>query len=454
MRTAMTVLTESQHRAAAARRWIADAGRRAGIAAVVALTSACASACAGDAPGLALGGATSASVPTGVGAAPVIALSGTLRAIAWVSAPDSGTDGRLYVSVNGGSPVEVRDSLGGIEAHGEAPPKLVFDGAGTLHALYVVGKVVPGRRFPLGALRHVSSRDSGRTWSASASVTDAAVFGSYNFHALHASDDGVLYASWLDGRDGKSATYLTRSTDGGATWEPNRRVAAGESCPCCRTSVATAGGGRVYVSWRTVLPGNVRDIVVARSDDGGHTFGAPVRVHADDWVFDACPHAGPSIRTDSAGTLHVAWWTGKDGRAGVYYAQSRDGAATFSAPVPLGVSQYSKPSHVQLALGDSGRVAVTWDDGTLQTPEVTLRVSRDGGRSFGAAAALSEPGRSATFPMLHWNGRTVTVVWSEQSTEAAAHAEHIKPDHRDRNATIGLPRVGDSQVLMRTAELK
>jgi hypothetical protein len=412
-------------------------------------------ACVDRSSSLHLGDPESASVPTGVGAAPVIALAAAgTRAVAWVSAPDSGSDGRLYVSVNGRPPVEIRDTLGAIEAHGEAPPKLVFDERGTLHALYVVGKVVPGRRFPLSALRHVSSRDSGRSWSAGASVTDAAVFGSHNFHALHAADDGVLYASWLDGREGTSSTYLTRSTDGGTTWEPNRRVAPGEACPCCRTAIATMPDGPLFVGWRTVLPGNVRDIVVARSDDGGATFGAPVRVHADDWVFDACPHAGPSLQTDAAGTLHVGWWTGKEGRAGVYYAQSRDGAATFSTPVPIGVAEYSRPSHVQLAVGDSGTVAVAWDDGTLQTPEIMLRVSRDGGRSFGDRVRLSDAGRAATFPMLHWSGRTVTVVWSEQRA-AAAHAEHAKPDHRNRTAdAVGLPRVGESQVLLRSATLR
>jgi len=63
------------------------------------------------------------SAATTVGAAPMFALSprGT-RAVAWVSAPDGGTDGRLYVST-GGAPSELRDSLGPIEPHGEAPPK-------------------------------------------------------------------------------------------------------------------------------------------------------------------------------------------------------------------------------------------------------------------------------------------------------------------------------------------
>ena len=95
--------------------------------------------------------------------------------------------------------------------------------------------------------------------------------------------------------------YLTRSTDGGHTFAPNRRVSIGEVCPCCRTALVSGTDGSLYIAWRTVLPGNIRDIVVARSTDGGATWSAARRVHADDWVFEACPHAGPALAVDSSG---------------------------------------------------------------------------------------------------------------------------------------------------------
>jgi hypothetical protein len=408
------------------------------------------------------------SAPTNVGAAPILAVGpGGTRAAAWVSAPNGGDDGRLYVSVDGALPVELRDPLGPIEAHGEAPPKLAFGRGGTLHALYVVGKVVPGERWPRSALRHVGSADGGRTWDAPTSVVApagapgetpaGAPFGSYNFHALYAAPAGALYAAWLAADGGKSGTYVARSTDGGRTWAAPTRVSAGESCPCCRTALASGGGDTVYVAWRAVLAGprgTVRDVVVARSADGGTTWQAPVRVHADEWVFDGCPHAGPSLQVDATGRVHVAWWTGKEGAAGVYYARSADGARTFSAPFALGVAEFSRPAHVQLALGDGGLVAAAWDDGTLRVPQVVLRLSRDGGEAFGAPQTVSAPGRAATFPVLSLSGRRVTVAWAEQSAEAAEHAAHGHPDMRDPKAAMGLPRVGENQVLTRTGSVE
>lgn len=395
------------------------------------------------------------SAPTAVGAAPILALApdGT-RSVAWVSAPGGGTDGRMYVSTGGGAPTEIRDTLGPIGPHGEAPPKLAYGADGVLHAVYVVGREVPGRRFPLSALRYVRSTDHGASWTTPVSVTDTSVFGSYNFHALHAAADGTIYVSWLDGRDGKSATYMTRSTDGGHTWAANVRVAPGESCPCCRTAIATGADGALYLAWRTVMPGNIRDIVVARSDDRGDTWSAPVRVHADDWEFDACPHAGPSLQVDDAGRLHAAWWTGREGSAGVWYARSDDGARSFGAPVALGVSEFSRPSHAQVAVGADGLVVAAWDDGTLRTPRITMRVSTDGGASFGGAVAVSDSGVAASFPVLALADRDFTLVWAEQSREAADHAEHSRPDMKSPGATMPLAAVGTSEVRLRTGTIR
>lgn len=387
---------------------------------------------------------------TDVGTAPMFAVSPDGReAAAWVSAPHGGSDGRLYVSVNRGAPVELRDSLGPIEGHGESPPKLAYDARGTLHALYVVARVVPGKRFPEAAMRMRRSADGGRNWSAPVTVTDDRTFGAHNFHALHAAADGSLYVAWLDGREGKSAAYLTRSTDGGRTWEPNRRVAGGDACPCCRTALATTADGTVFVAWRQVLPGDVRDIVVARSRDHGRTWSGPVRVHADDWVFPGCPHAGPSLQVDRGGGVHVAWWTGKEGAAGVYYARSDDGGTTFLPPRPLRTARHSQPSHAQLALGAAGEIAVAWDDGTQQLPRILLRVSRDGGRTFAPPEVLSAKGRVATFPVLALYDTTLTVAWSEERPEAAAEEARARPDMRDPKAVMGLHAVGEAQVVVR-----
>lgn len=413
------------------------------------MLAGCAVGCQSERANVKLSEAQTLSAPTAVGTAPMFAVSRSgEEAAAWVSAPNGGTDGRLYISVNGGTPVELTDSLGPIEAHGESPPKLAYGNDGALNAIYVVAKIVPGRRFPAAALRFVRSADGGKTWSAPATVTDDSTFGSHNFHALHAAKDGSIYVAWLDGREGKSNAYVTRSADRGRTWAANQHVAAGEACPCCRTALATADDGTLYVAWRSVENG-IRDVVVARSDDRAATFTKPQRVHADDWKFDGCPHAGPSMQVDDKGRVHIAWWTGKEGSAGVYYAHSDDRGATFSEPIAIGTAKFSRPAHVQLALAPDHRLIVVWDDGTVSPQQIRMRVSPDRGGRFREAQQVSAPDRAAGFPVIAVSSKGVSVAWSEKTIASAEREEHGHPNMKDPKATMGLTPVGDAQVVVR-----
>ena len=378
--------------------------------------------------------------------------------VAWVSAAGGGSDGSLHVSVTpaGGdaSPlaaVTVRDRLGPIEAHGEAPPQLAADSAGGISVLYTVGKEVPGERFPKSALRFIRSADSGRTWSEPRTINDGAEFGSHNFHALTAAPDGSLLATWLDARQGKSGVWMSRSTDGGRTWEANRPIYSDPTCPCCRTAVAVAADGLIYVAWRAILPGDVRDIVVTRSSDGGRTWAAPVRARADDWVYPGCPHAGPSLEVDAEAIVHVAWWTGKEGEAGVYYARSTDGGKTLHRP-----ADRDRPAGPTRARAARGR-------GPAGVSRLGRRPERHAagpaapldrrGRVFRREELVSEPEVAASFPVLALRGDSVAVAWSQ--TTPAEHRAKLAAmvDMKDPKAVMPLPRVGQSEILMRVGAI-
>jgi hypothetical protein len=246
-----------------------------------------------------------------------------------------------------------------------------------------------------------------------------------------------------------AGAWITRSTDGGHSWSARARVDTGEACPCCRTALATGPNGAVYMAWRHVYPGNVREIVVARSADSGATWSAPVPVHDDEWHFDACPHAGPALVADSTGVVHVAWWTGKEGAAGVFYARSTDGGRSFHDPIPLGVATYSRAAHVQLSVRGTGQVIAAWDDGTREVPQIVVRASVDGGVTFGARVPVSVAGRAATFPVLGAFGDSVVIAWSEESAAAAAAAARAHPNMKLPGTVMGLDSVGPSEVFAR-----
>jgi hypothetical protein len=138
----------------------------------------------------------------------------------------------------------------------------------------------------------------------------------------------------------------------------------------------------------------------------------------------------------------------------VWYARSDDGARTFSRPTALGVAEFSRPAHVQLALGGNERVVAAWDDGTLAIPRIVVRASKDGGMRWGETATLSDSAVAAGFPVVTaWKER-LTVAWSEQSLASAAHNAHAHMNMKDPKATMPPSSVGETRVLVRRGTLE
>jgi hypothetical protein len=182
-------------------------------------------------------------------------------------------------------------------------------------------------------------------------------------------------------------------------------------CFCCKTGVA-ARGSDVFVVWRHIFPGGVRDIAIARSADGGRTFGAPVRVSADDWKIDACPDDGPALAIDGSGAIHVAWPTLlQDGAAphmAIFEAVSRDGGATFSPRTRVDASA-TGASHPRLAVTRAGARAIVWDEIASEGRRVLYR-------GAGSPVALAEGG-SASYPAIAAVDDGFVVAWTEQAAD-------------------------------------
>lgn len=367
--------------------------------------------------------------------------------VAWVGMPDA--DGRADVhlarSDDGGAtyatPVRVNHIPGDAAPHAQAPAQVAVGHDGTVYVAWQNNTKIEGRRFPASDLRLARSLDGGRTFEPAVYVNDDAggLPASHTFHDLAVLPDGTVLVSWIDGRARAAAEAaaanaagnvarsdaaaahaghaaaeepgpqirVARSEDGGRTFGPSV-VVAEQACPCCRTSLAVGPGGEVYLAWRAVFAGSIRDIVVARSDDGGRSFRPAVPVHDDGWRIDACPHAGPSLAVDAEGRLHVAWFTGADGGAGVFHAVSTDGGRSFRAPAGLARADLIAPSQVKLHAAD-GAVWLAWEDRT--GPERRLRVGRVTGRA--APRPLDIALGSGAAPAIAAADDAVVVAWLE-----------------------------------------
>jgi hypothetical protein len=316
-------------------------------------------------------------------------------------------------------------------------PALVASGEDVLITWAVTHpKVTPDKPFS-NDLRLSRSTDGGKTFQPSVLVNDDQLVIGHSFDSIHVAPDGVVHMAWIDGREGKkeSGTFVTRSTDHGRTVEKNLKVDE-NTCVCCRTSMTSSPDGTLYVAWRKILPGDLRETVVARSADGGQTFAAPVIVGHDKWVFPGCPHRPASIGTDRQGRLYVVWYTeGSDETPSIYLAYSDDRGETFSAKQKLNLSKGTFPDHPQMAVDPDGRLVIVWEEQSPVRREIVLSVSLDRGQTFSAPQKLNDK-----------KGQTPTLSINAQGLAALAWMEHAMPAHRVVVQTLQL---SDARVVAR-----
>lgn len=262
------------------------------------------------------------------------------------------------------------------------------------------------------------SQDGGATFDSPVTVNDDDQPISHSFEHVVAMPNGSVYLAWLDhrGKDRSGAgAIFASSQDHGQTIGANRTI-DGMACPCCRPTSAIAPDGGLWVAWRKTFEGNVRDVVLARSTDGGNTFSSPQLVHHDGWIFPACPHRGPSLAFDRHNRLYVAWYTeGVDEQPQLLFSTSDDQGRTFSAPLSLHTSTTSLPDQLHMAVHQDGAVIAVWEEVTGVRKRPVMRVSMDRGRTFGSVQVLSD-GSKAEMPTVavHPSGE-VALAWTEHA---------------------------------------
>jgi len=217
-----------------------------------------------------------------------------------------------------GEPVAVAEP-GALSLGNHRGPRVVMS-RGAIVISVIAGKQGKGAD---GDLLTWRSTDRGKTWARAATVSDQPGAAREGLHAMAASPDGRLFATWLDLRNvqpGRAGTELwgATSADAGLTWSKNFVVyksPGGTICQCCHPSALFDSTGALLVMWRNAIGGN-RDMYITRSKDGGRTFTEPEKLGAASWAIDACPMDGGGLVQSADGKIMSVWRREK----GVYLA--------------------------------------------------------------------------------------------------------------------------------------
>lgn len=294
-------------------------------------------------------------------------------------------------------------------------PGIAVGPKGEIYVSWSSSKPKPKGTLFASDLRLSRSLDGGESFDSHLRVNEDRPI-PHSFEGLGVAQDGTVFVAWIDSRDGweKAGTYLARIGERGT--RVDRRVKLdSDTCVCCQVDVATGPGDTLGVLWRKVFPGDIRDMVLASSRDGAGSFAGPELVHADGWKINACPHRGGALGIDGQGRTFVTWYTeGPRGQPAVLLAVSPDGRR-FTLPRRLDESTTSIPDHVRMAVDTAGRVIIVWEDATAVRQRILLRYSSDGGRTLSPVQVLSTA-LNAYAPDVAVSGPgEFVVVWHEKA---------------------------------------
>jgi hypothetical protein len=339
------------------------------------------------------------------------------------------------VSMNGGTswtqvavPNDTRCTGGHFQRSSD--PWISFGPDGVLHAMSLVTDPDVGAEFGANGMTYNRSTDGGLTWEpAIRLVTDPAGRSLNDKNSITAdpNDEDFVYAVWdrlqlsqgsvinpenVIGRGFKGPIYFTRTTNGGDSWEPARKIyetGANKQTLGNQIVVEPASeGGSLFDFFADVVNASRRrggigpvKLSYIRSDDRGATWTHPTRVDdmipmsliREDTPIDvepvvcpdpsdqgACPiRAGdllPEVAVHATnGNLYAVWMDARfDGglflvdHDNIAFSQSTDGGATWSPPIKVNKTPTGEPNYDQQAFTPSvdvdtnGTVTVTYYD--------------------------------------------------------------------------------------------
>lgn len=210
-------------------------------------------------------------------------------------------------------------------------------------------------------LLYTRSTDAGATFEPQRNVMTR-TFALDGGGAIAADHAGQVHVTWHGATTGDSTResarrpWLATSTDDGATFAPERPAfdAPLGACACCSTTAFADPAGPLAIFYRIAKDDSQRGMFLLHSDDRAQKFtGTPIH----EWELKACPMTSSAIAQSPKG-LVLAWET-KD-QIYLALAATPAGRAPFAVAAPGSTPDRKYPA---LAVNPAGHVLLAWIEG-------------------------------------------------------------------------------------------
>lgn len=307
-----------------------------------------------------------------------------LPLILWTSSSDY----NLYLAKHDGvtgfnSPMLLSPSGFDVQSYNWSGPDLAIEGDN----VYIVYR---SYGYATGHVYLIKSTDNANTFGDTIRVDNLADgFGQYPDVAVY---QDTVWVTFMDhDASGFDPQYVVaRSTDGGATFEPE--VAAGaltgdEACDCCQPEIIV-DDERVIVFFRNNAS-NIRDIKAVISYDRGQTFTDWISVDDHNWYLNACPSTGPDARFIAEDTVVAVYRTEYNNESAVFineYDLGNDVSNNLVQLLAAGASN-QLVNYPQIAFNDNV-LGVVWE-GKGNSIDVFINSSSTGVGGLDSSNALN-----------------------------------------------------------------
>ncbi|MBM4393719.1 MAG: hypothetical protein FJ090_21545 [Deltaproteobacteria bacterium] len=235
------------------------------------------------------------------------------------------------------------------------------------------------------------------------------------------NENGVVYTTWQDDRDGNDHVWFNKSADAGVTFLAGDELLSNGKGDA-RNPVIACSGDYVYVAWEDTRDGELEyeNIYLQWSDDGGRSW------QDDDIQLDGDPDGdfmskAPAIAA-AGDNVWVAWSDQVNGAYDIFVQRSQDnGERWLDAPVRVDTDEAGAAySSSPVIVGDEeDHVVVAWEDRRDGNSDIYVNFSIDNGESFSSSDRRldegDEAGATNSFePQIAMDGENVYVAWHDE----------------------------------------
>lgn len=237
------------------------------------------------------------------------------------------------------------------------------------------------------------STDGGLTFTEKKVADEPNRYGYPRFVRMVLDPQENVYLVWrnLTGPGHNNTIALTRSLDGGETFEDIRRVNEPYFAPRSVPGIAFGDADTVYISWHEPSPEHGgSQVCVVKSVDSGHTFGPCVVANTPTNHASWGTYHMTALATGPEGNVYVTWYSTwlTPGDNNIYLSRSTDGGSTFGPEIRVNDGSTGDEYWPDMATGPEGNVYIAWSDSRNATPtclrscDIYFARSTDQGQTF------------------------------------------------------------------------